>query len=60
MTRPDEHRPELESMVNAVGVRDSDRLQRRVVEVDAHHLRCFLVETPMAAKPHVRYGDSLE
>ncbi len=59
VTRRHEHRSELEGMLDAIGVGDSDGLQRGVVEVDAHHRCRLLVEAPVAAEADVRDRNAL-
>jgi hypothetical protein len=53
------HRSELERVLDAVEIWDGDWLQRRVVEVDAHHGCRLLVEAPVAAKVDVGDGNAL-
>ena len=53
MTCRHEHQSELERVLDAIGVRNGDWLQRRVVEIDAHHRCRLLVEAPVAAEADV-------
>jgi hypothetical protein len=59
VTRRHEHRSELERVLDTVDVWDGDWLQRRVVEVDAHHGCRLLVEASVAADADVGERNAL-